>query len=96
MNFIEVFDERVIWDYKNANIPSINRAIDIFNWGNSFKGKNVHQQVHFFNKTILSNFHYHIPNNTVIYNHNDSMWFNNKIRKMLTNKTETFVQCIYN
>ena len=42
MNFIEVFDERVIWDYKNANIPSINRAIDIFNWSNSFKGKNVH------------------------------------------------------
>ena len=25
-------NERLIWDYKNADIPSINRAIDIFDW----------------------------------------------------------------
>ena len=30
--------ERLIWDYKNADIPSINLTIDIFDWGNSFKG----------------------------------------------------------
>ena len=30
--------EFLIWDYKNADIPSINRAIDIFDWGNSFEG----------------------------------------------------------
>ena len=46
--------ERLIWDYKNADIPSINRAIEIFDWRNSFEGKNVHEQVHFFNKTILN------------------------------------------
>ena len=33
--------KRLIWNYKNADIPSINRAVDIFDWGNSFKGKNV-------------------------------------------------------
>ena len=47
--------ERLIWDYKNADIPSINRSVDIFDWGNSFEGKNVHEQVHFFNKTVLNN-----------------------------------------
>ena len=58
--------ERLIWDYKNADIPSINRAIDIFDWGNSFKGKNVHEQVHFFNKTILNIFQIYIPNKTIL------------------------------
>ena len=52
--------ERLIWDYKNADIPSINRAIDIFDCCNSFQGKNVYEQVHFFNKTILNIFHNYI------------------------------------
>ena len=42
--------ERLIWDYKNADIPSINRAIEIFDWGNSLKAKNIHEQVHFLKK----------------------------------------------
>ena len=78
--------ERLIWDYKNADIPSINRAIDIFDWGNSFKGKNVHEQVHFFNKTILNIFHNYIPNKTILCNDKDPPWFNNEIRKILTKK----------
>ena len=28
--------ECLIWDYKNADITSIYRAVDIFDWGNSF------------------------------------------------------------
>ena len=48
--------ERLIWDYKNADIPSINRAVVLFDWGNSSEGENVHEQVHFFNKTILNIF----------------------------------------
>ena len=88
--------ERLIWDYKNADIPSINRAIDIFDWGNSFKGKNVHEQVHFFNKTILNIFRNYIPNKTILCNDNDPPWFNNVIRKILTKKNEIFKQYIAN
>ena len=88
--------ERLIWDYKNADIPSINRAIDIFDWGNSFKGKNVHEQVHFFNKTILNIFHNYIPNKTILCNDKDPPWFNNEIRKILTKKNEIFKQYIAN
>ena len=78
--------ERLIWEYKNADTASINRAIDIFDWGNSFKGKNVHEQVHFFNKTILNIFHNYIPNKTILCNDKDPPWFNNEIRKILTKK----------
>ena len=78
--------ERLIWDYKNADIPSINRAIDIFDWGNSFEGKNVHEQVHFINKTILNIFHNYIPNKTILCNDKDPPWFNNEIRNILVMK----------
>ena len=80
--------ERLIWDYKNADIPSVNRAIEIFDWGNSFKGTNVHEQVHFFNQTILNIFHSYIPNKTILCNDKDPPWFNNEIRKILTKKSE--------
>ena len=73
--------ERVIWDYKNADIPSINRAIDIFDLGNSFEGKNVHEQVHFFNKTIQNIFHNYFPNKTILYIDKDPPWFYNEITK---------------
>ena len=88
--------ERLILDYKNADIPSINRAIDIFNWGNSFKAKNVHEQVHFFNTTILNIFHNYIPNKTIFCNDKDPPWFDNEIRKILTMKNEMFKQYIAN
>ena len=87
--------ERLIWDYKNADIPLINRAIDLFDWGNSFEGKNVHEQVHFFNKTILNIFHNYVPNKTILCNDKDPPWFNNEIR-ILTVKNEIFKQCIAN
>ena len=88
--------ERLIWDYKNADISSINRAIDIFDWVNSFKGKNVHEQVHFFNKTILNIFHNYIPDKAILCNDKDRPWFNNKIRKILAKKNEIFKQYIAN
>ena len=86
--------ERLICDYKNADIPSINRAIDIFDWDNSFEGKNVHEQVHFFNKTILNIFHNYIPNKTILCNDKDPPRFNNEIRNILTIKNKIFEQYI--
>ena len=48
--------KRLIWDYKNTDTPSINREVDIFDWGNSFESENIHDQVYFFNKIILNIF----------------------------------------
>ena len=88
--------ERLIWDCKNPDIPSVNRATNIFDWGNSFEGKNVHEQVHFFNKTILNIFHNYIPNKTILCNDKDPPWFNNDIRKIPTKKNDIFKQYIVN
>ena len=70
--------ERLIWDYKNADIPSIVQLI-FFDWGNSFKGKNVHEKVHFFNKAILNIFHNYIPNKIILCYDKDPLWFDKEI-----------------
>ena len=88
--------ECLIWDYQNADIPSINCTIDIFDWGNSFKSKNVHERVHFFNKIILNIFHNYILNKTILCNNKDPPWFDNEIRKILTKKNGIFKQYIAN
>ena len=88
--------ELLIWGYKNADIPSINCAIHIFVWGNSFEGKNVLEQTHLFNKTILNIFHNFIPSRTILCNDKDPPWFNNETRKILTKKNEIFEQFIAN
>ena len=46
--------ERLIWDYKNVNIPSINRANNIFDWGNSFEG-NVKSQTDYERLHLIIN-----------------------------------------
>ena len=73
-----------------------NRAIDIFEWGNSFKGKNVHQQIHFLKKSILNIFHDYISNKTIACNDKDPPWSHNEIRKMLSKKNKIFEQSVYN
>ena len=88
--------ERLIWDCENPDIPSVNRAVNIFDWGNSFEGKNIHEQVHFFNKTILNIFHNYIPNKTILCNDKDPLWFNNEISKIPTKKNDIFKQYIAN
>ena len=62
----------------------------MLDWGNSFEGKNVHEQVHFFNKTIVNIFHYYIPNKTILCNDKDPPWFNNEVGRILTKKNEIF------
>ena len=85
--------EHLIWNYQNAVFhQSINRTVDVFEWGNSYEGINVHEQVHFFNKAILNSFHNHIPHKTIICNDKDPPWFNNQIRQLLNKKKEIFEQ----
>ena len=68
--------ERLIWDYKNADIQSINRVIYIFYLGNSFKRKNVNEKVHFLNNP--ENFFNYISNKVILCNDKDPLWLNNE------------------
>ena len=47
---------RKIWDYNRTETDSINRSIEIFDQSYLISGKNVHEQVELFNKTLLNIF----------------------------------------
>ena len=50
---------RTIWDYKNADTSSIQRAVENFNWQYAFESKTILEKVQVLNEVsmnILSNF----------------------------------------
>ena len=55
-----------IWDYNRSETYSINRSIEMFDWSYLFSGKNMHEQVELFNKTLLTIFQNFIPSKIVL------------------------------
>ena len=51
--------------YNRSETYLIKHSIKNFDWSKSFSGKNVHEQVEPFNKTLLNIFHNFIPNKFV-------------------------------
>ena len=47
---------RKIWNNSTSETELINRSIESFDWSKLFSGKNVHEQVQRFNKTLLKIF----------------------------------------
>ena len=64
--------ERLVWDYKKADINSIRKALKQVNWEFSFKKKNVYEQVLILNKTFLNVFSNYVPNKVVTFNEKDN------------------------
>ena len=81
---------RKIWNYSRSEIDLINRSIESFNWSKLFSGKNVHEQVELFNKTLLNIFHNFIPNKIIVCDDRDPPWINDEIKKMIKRKTWLF------
>ena len=61
-----------IWNYNRAETDLINCAIKNCDWPSLFLGKNVHQQVGIFNKTLLNIFHNYIPSKFILCDNKDS------------------------
>ena len=62
---------RKIWNYNGSETDLINRAIENCDWPNLILGKNVHQEVEFFNKTFLNILHNYIPNKFILCDDKD-------------------------
>ena len=70
---------RKIWNYNRAETDLINCAIENCDWPSLFLGKNVHQQVEIFNKTLLNIFHNYIPNKFILCDGKDPPWIYEEI-----------------
>ena len=81
---------RKIWNYSRSETDLINRSIESFDWSKLFSGKNVHEQVELFNKTLLNIFHNFIPNKIIVCDDRDPPWINDEIKKMIKGKKWLF------
>ena len=77
---------RKIWNYNRAETDLINRAIKNCDWPSLFLGKNVHQQVKIFKKTLLKIFHNYIPNKFILCDDKDPSWINEEIKSLVHRK----------
>ena len=72
--------EQLVWDYKNADSQSINKAIEMFNWEKLFQNKNIHDQLKLFNETIVNIVSNYIPNKFITCNDKDPPWLNDHMK----------------
>ena len=57
--------QRLIWDYKKANLENIRKSLDPVNWEWLFDSKDINSQVIALNQTVLNVFHNYVPNNYI-------------------------------
>ena len=74
----DVYSLAIMWDCV--------MLIEIFDWSYLFSGKNVHEQVGLFNKTLLNIFPNFIPNKIILCDDKNSPWMNDEIKKLIKRK----------
>ena len=79
-----------MWDYKNADSQSINKAIEMFNWEQLFQNKNIYDQLKLFNEPKVNIVHYYIRNKCITSNEKGPPWLNDHIKCLVNQKNEIF------
>ena len=87
---------RRMWDYKNADITNIRRAISEVNWERTFRPKNVNDQVEFLTNSINHVFTNFCPNRTIKCRAKDAPWMTNEIKIKLKEKKKLYKKFIQN
>ena len=78
--------KRLVWDYKNEDSQSINKAIEMFNWAKLFHNKNIHDQVKHFNEAVVNIVYNYIPNKCITCNGKDISLLNDPIKGLINQK----------
>ena len=87
--------KRTVWDFKRADINSINKCICAFDWDKAFRGKDINTQIITFSETLLNIFSNYIPNKKIVCDDRDPPWINDNIKRKLIAKNiiyRTFIK----
>ena len=68
--------QRLLWNYKKADVSKIQKALKLVNWDGLLDNKNVDSQVLILNDIILNVFRNFVPNKYVTFNDKDPVWMN--------------------
>ena len=72
---------RKICYYNRSMAGLINRSIESFDWSKLFSGKNVHEQVELFMKTLVNILHNFFPNKILVCDDREPAYINYEIKK---------------
>ena len=88
--------QRLIRDYKKADVKTIRKALDSVNWERLFDSKNINEQLIALNETILHVFRSYVPNKYISVDDKDPAWMNEIIKSKIKTKNLLFNQYIQN
>ena len=79
---------REIWEYKNTDLISIQRAISLVNWNDVFSNKRADEKVKNLNSILLNIFRNFIPNKDIKVEYKYPNWMNTKIILSMRNRSK--------
>ena len=80
----------MVWDFKRGDVNAITTAINQVGWKFMFSGKNIHQQVNIFNKTVINIFSNFIPNRLVTFDDKGPPWMTEKLKEKIKWKHKVY------
>ena len=68
----------------------MNKAIEGFNWEQSFRGKDIGAQARIFNETVTKICYNYIPNKYAKFKDKNLPWLNSRTKPLIKKKKITF------
>ena len=79
--------QSLLWNYKEADVSKIQKALELVNWERLLDNKNVDSQVLILNGIILNIFRNLIPNKYVTFDDKDRVWISENIKSKMKAKS---------
>ena len=79
---------REVWDYRNANVEKIKKAISNFNWNKAFENLVIDEKVALLNQTLLNIFRNYTPNKKIKFDYRQPPWMTNKTKNLLKERSK--------
>ena len=78
---------REIWDYKNTDTESIQKAISNFDWPKAFRNKSANKNCKLLTDTLMNVFRNYIPHKTKKFDYKTPEWMNTLIISALKKRS---------
>ena len=88
--------EHLVWNYKQADMTEIRKALDLVNWDLIFHNKTVHDEIFAFDQVLLNIFTCYLPNKYKSFDDKDPLWINDHIKSKIQQKDFLLKQYVKN
>ena len=88
--------QRLVWDYKNANASSIQKALNMIDWNKLFSNSNVEKQLNILNDVLFNFFSNFVRSKVIPAEGKDLSWINGEIKCKIKSNNKTFQQFLKN